>query len=98
MPPAGLQTGRGLVFLKLPPLQKDVCHFRILEATNDSRQVSTWLGHADQKTTEIDMRLDPGETLKIQSRQKQPEISAGRFEGVEDELSAALAKIKASSS
>ncbi len=67
-------------------------------ATNDIRQVSTWLGHADQKTTETYLRLDPAEKLKIQSRQKQPEISAGSFEGVEDELLAALAKIKTSSS
>ncbi len=77
---------------------RHACAFRILEATNDIRQVSTWLGHADQKTTEIYLRLDPAEKLKIQSRQKHPEISAGSFEGVEDELLAALAKIKASSS
>jgi integrase/recombinase XerD len=36
----------------------------MLEATRDISKVALWLGHADVRTTEIYLRLDPSEKLE----------------------------------
>jgi site-specific recombinase XerD len=36
----------------------------MLQATRDIRKVALWLGHADVRTTEIYLRLDPSEKLE----------------------------------
>ncbi len=36
----------------------------MLQATRDIRKVALWLGHADIRTTEIYLRVDPSEKLE----------------------------------
>ena len=36
----------------------------MLQATQDIRKVALWLGHADIRTTEIYLRVDPSEKLE----------------------------------
>ena len=40
------------------------CAVMMLQATRDIRKVALWLGHADVRTTEIYLRLDPSEKLE----------------------------------
>jgi site-specific recombinase XerD len=41
------------------------CALTILRATRDIRKVALWLGHADTRTTEIYLRVDPSEKLEV---------------------------------
>jgi site-specific recombinase XerD len=41
------------------------CALTILRATRDIRKVALWLGHADTRTTEIYLRIDPSEKLEV---------------------------------
>ena len=36
----------------------------MLQATHDIRKVALWLGHADIRTTEVYLRMDPSEKLE----------------------------------
>ncbi|UPT94716.1 hypothetical protein J4G48_0036450 [Bradyrhizobium barranii subsp. apii] len=36
----------------------------MLQATHDIRKVALWLGHADIRTTEVYLRMDPSERLE----------------------------------
>ncbi|WP_245585451.1 tyrosine-type recombinase/integrase [Pleomorphomonas koreensis] len=40
------------------------CAVVMLQATHDIRKVALWLGHADIRTTEIYLRMDPSEKLE----------------------------------
>jgi site-specific recombinase XerD len=40
------------------------CAVIMLQATRDIRKVALWLGHADIRTTEVYLRMDPGEKLE----------------------------------
>jgi site-specific recombinase XerD len=40
------------------------CALTMLKATRDIRKVALWLGHADIRTTEIYLRVDPSEKLE----------------------------------
>ena len=40
------------------------CALLMLQATHDIRKVALWLGHADVRTTEIYLRIDPSEKLE----------------------------------
>jgi len=40
------------------------CAITMLQATRDIRKVALWLGHADIRTTEIYLRVDPSEKLE----------------------------------
>jgi site-specific recombinase XerD len=40
------------------------CAVVMLQATHDIRKVALWLGHADTRTTEIYLRVDPSEKLE----------------------------------
>jgi site-specific recombinase XerD len=40
------------------------CALTMLQATRDIRKVALWLGHADLRTTEIYLRVDPSEKLE----------------------------------
>ncbi len=46
-----------------PHVLRHTCAMLTLQATQDIRKVSLWLGHADIKSTEIYLRADPGEKL-----------------------------------
>jgi site-specific recombinase XerD len=47
-----------------PHVLRHTCAMHTLQATNDIRKVSLWLGHANMKSTEIYLRSDPSEKLE----------------------------------
>jgi site-specific recombinase XerD len=47
-----------------PHLLRHSCAIMMLQATRDIRKVALWLGHADIRTTEIYLRVDPSEKLE----------------------------------
>lgn len=50
-----------------------------LEATQDIRKVSLWLGHSSTQTTEVYTRVDPAEKLEAINKLSPPKIRSGRF-------------------
>jgi integrase/recombinase XerD len=61
----------------------------MLQATHDIRKVALWLGHADVRTTEIYLRLDPSEKLEAMEAVLPPALRRGRFKAA-DTLIASL--------
>jgi hypothetical protein len=61
----------------------------VLQATNDLRKVSLWLGHASMQTTEIYTRADPKVKLEALESIIAPKLRSGRFKAT-DELIASL--------
>jgi integrase/recombinase XerD len=55
------------------------CAVILLRATRDIRKVSLWLGHADIRTTEIYLRVDPSEKLEAIEAVLPPALRRGRF-------------------
>jgi site-specific recombinase XerD len=55
------------------------CAVVMLQATRDIRKVALWLGHADVRTTEIYLRVDPSEKLEAMEAVLPPELRRGRF-------------------
>ena len=55
------------------------CAVIMLQATHDVRKVALWLGHADIRTTEIYLRMDPSEKLEAVEAVIPPELRRGRF-------------------
>jgi site-specific recombinase XerD len=55
------------------------CAVTMLQATHDIRKVALWLGHADVRTTEIYLRLDPSEKLEAAEAVVPPKLRRGRF-------------------
>ena len=55
------------------------CALIMLQATADIRKVALWLGHADVRTTEIYLRVDPTEKLEAVESVLPPELRRGRF-------------------
>jgi integrase/recombinase XerD len=53
------------------------CAVIMLQATHDIRKVALWLGHADIRTTEVYLRMDPSE--KLEEAVIPPELRRGRF-------------------
>ena len=51
----------------------------LLQATHDIRKVALWLGHADIRTTEVYLRMDPSEKLEAVEAVIPPELRRGRF-------------------
>jgi integrase/recombinase XerD len=51
----------------------------MLRATHDIRKVALWLGHADVRTTEIYLRLDPSEKLEATETLVPLTLRPGRF-------------------
>jgi hypothetical protein len=51
----------------------------MLQATRDIRKVALWLGHADVRTTEIYLRLDPSEKLEAVEAVLPPTLRRGQF-------------------
>jgi site-specific recombinase XerD len=50
-----------------------------LNATQDIRKVSLWLGHTSTQTTEVYTRVDPAEKLESINKLAPPKIKPGRF-------------------
>jgi len=55
------------------------CAVHLLQATRDVRKVSLWLGHADVRTTEVYLRMDPSEKLEAIEAALPPALRRGRF-------------------
>jgi integrase/recombinase XerD len=55
------------------------CAITMLQATRDIRKVALWLGHADVRTTEIYLRVDPSEKLEAMETVLPLELRRGRF-------------------
>jgi site-specific recombinase XerD len=71
---------RGLVGRSVSPHQiRHSCAVMMLQATRDIRKVALWLGHADVRTTEIYLRLDPSEKLEAVEAVLSPALRRGRF-------------------
>ena len=71
---------KSLIDRKVSPHQlRHSCALMMLQATKDIRKVSLWLGHADIRTTEIYLRIDPSEKLEIVESVIFPQLKKGRF-------------------
>ena len=55
------------------------CALIMLRATRDVRKVALWLGHADIRTTEIYLRVDPSEKLEAVEAVLPPALRRGQF-------------------
>jgi integrase/recombinase XerD len=55
------------------------CALTMLQATRDIRKVALWLGHADIRTTEIYLRVDPTEKLEAVEAVLPLGLRRGRF-------------------
>lgn len=55
------------------------CALLMLQATHDIRKVALWLGHADVRTTEIYLRVDPSEKLEALEAVLPPGLRRGKF-------------------
>ncbi|MBV9488657.1 MAG: tyrosine-type recombinase/integrase [Verrucomicrobia bacterium] len=55
------------------------CALLMLQATRDIRKVALWLGHADLRTTEIYLRVDPSEKLEAVEAVLPLGLRRGRF-------------------
>ncbi|RWL83087.1 MAG: integrase, partial [Mesorhizobium sp.] len=72
-----------------PHLLRHSCAVLMLQATHDIRKVALWLGHADTRTTEVYLRIDPTEKLEAVEAMLPPPLRRGRFKAP-DALIAAL--------
>jgi site-specific recombinase XerD len=72
-----------------PHVLRHTCALTVLQATNDLRKVSLWLGHASVQTTEIYTRTDPAVKLETLESIVAPKLRSGRFKAT-DELIASL--------
>ncbi len=62
-----------------PHVLRHTCALTVLQATNDLRKVSLWLGHASMQTTEIYIRADPSVKLEALESIVAPKLRSGRF-------------------
>jgi site-specific recombinase XerC len=51
----------------------------VLQATQDIRKVSLWLGHSTLETTEIYVRADPSQKLEAIEAVVPPHLRKGKF-------------------
>ena len=51
----------------------------VLQATQDLRKVSLWLGHSNLTTTEIYVRADPSQKLEAMEAVIPPYLRKGKF-------------------
>jgi integrase/recombinase XerD len=67
------------------------CAVIMLQATHDIRKVALWLGHADIRTTEVYLRMDPSEKLEAVEAVVPPELRRGRFKAPDSLIASLLA-------
>jgi integrase/recombinase XerD len=70
------------------------CAVIMLQATHDIRKVALWLGHADIRTTEVYLRMDPSEKLEAIEAVVPPELRRGRFKAPDALIASLLADTK----
>ncbi len=68
---------------------RHTCALTVLQATNDLRKVSLWLGHANMQTTEVYLRADSSVKLEALESIVAPKLRSGRFKAT-DKLIASL--------
>lgn len=66
------------------------CAIIMLQATRDIRRVALWLGHADIRTTEMYLRMDPSEKLEAVETVLPPDLRRGRFKAPDDLIASLL--------
>ena len=69
------------------------CAVIMLQATHDIRKVALWLGHADIRTTEVYLRMDPSEKLAAVEAVVPPELRRGRFKAPDALIASLLADV-----
>jgi len=52
----------------------------VLQATQDIRKVSLWLGHSNLATTEVYVRADPSQKLEAMEAIVPPHLRKGKFQ------------------
>lgn len=62
-----------------PHVLRHTCAMIVLQATQDIRKVSLWLGHANLATTDIYTRADPSEKLEAINAIVPPHLRKGKF-------------------
>jgi site-specific recombinase XerD len=72
-----------------PHVLRHTCALTVLQATQDLRKVSLWLGHANLQTTEMYTRADPSVKLEALESVVAPKLRSGRFKAT-DQLIASL--------
>jgi site-specific recombinase XerD len=72
-----------------PHVLRHTCALTVLQATNDLRKVSLWLGHANMQTTEMYTRADSSVKLEVLESVVAPKLRSGRFKAT-DKLIASL--------
>ena len=81
MPQLPLEQHPGLNKKRISPhVLRHTCAMIILQATQDIRKVSLWLGHATLTTTEIYTRGDPTEKLDAMESIVPPHLRRGAFQ------------------
>lgn len=71
------------------------CAVVMLQATHDVRKVALWLGHADIRTTEVYLRMDPTEKLEAVEAVVPPELRRGRFKAPDALIASLLSDMEA---
>jgi integrase/recombinase XerD len=69
------------------------CAILMLQATRDIRKVALWLGHADIRTTECYLQVDPSEKLETMQAVLPPGLRRGQFKAP-DALIASLLDVE----
>ena len=62
-----------------PHVLRHTCAMIVLQATQDTRKVSLWLGHSTLATTEIYVRADPTQKLEAIEAVVPPHLRKGKF-------------------
>jgi site-specific recombinase XerD len=62
-----------------PHVLRHTCAMVVLQATQDIRKVSLWLGHSNLTTTEVYVRADPTEKLEAIDAVVPPSLRKGKF-------------------
>jgi site-specific recombinase XerD len=91
---AGAARCPGLVDRSVSPHQlRHSCAVIMLQATRDIRKVALWLGHADVRTTEIYLRLDPSEKLEAVEAVLPPTLRRGQFKAPDTLIASLFAPV-----
>jgi len=62
-----------------PHCLRHTCALMVLQATQDIRKVSLWLGHSNLATTEVYVRADPSQKLEAIEAVVAPHLRKGKF-------------------
>jgi len=65
--------------LSLARHRRHSCAMHTYQATGDVRSVSLWLGHASLLSTQVYVRADPTEKLRMLEGTRLPNLKPGRF-------------------